>query len=91
MAASKLSAVETLHRLFVAQLQLQLQVPDPSPAMLSVIGNFLKHSGVKPVSDSPSFKRLAATYEALPFRTDDTPTPGAVPQLPTHPAQKDQH
>jgi hypothetical protein len=79
MAASKMSAVETLHRLYVAQLQLQLQVPDPSPAMLAVIGNFLKHSGVKPVSDSPSFKRLTAAYEALPFTTEDAPT-----ALPTH-------
>jgi hypothetical protein len=72
MAASKMSAVETLHRMYVAQLTLQLQIPDPSPAMLAVIGNFLKHSGVKPVSDSPAFRRLTASYEALPFK-DETP------------------
>jgi nucleotidyltransferase/DNA polymerase involved in DNA repair len=76
------SAVDTLHRLFCAELTLRLQAGDASAAVLNTVGAFLKASGMKPTQDSPAFKRLTAAYD-LPFRTDDTP------QLPT-PNQKDQ-
>jgi hypothetical protein len=81
--SAKQSAVDTLHRLYVAELTLRLQAGDASTAVLNTIGMFLKNSGTKPTQDSPAFKRLTASYEALPFLADDTP------QLPT-PNQKDQ-
>jgi hypothetical protein len=56
--------------MYVAQLTLQLQVPDPSPAMLSVIGTFLSKSGVRATDDSPNMKRLAQSYESLPFKDE---------------------
>jgi hypothetical protein len=74
MSAAKQSAIDKLHRCYVAQLQLQLQVPDPSPAMLSVIGTFLAKSGTKAVNDSPKMQALAKSWTDLPFRSDDTPS-----------------
>jgi hypothetical protein len=82
MSAAKQSALDKLHRMYVAQLQLQLQVPDPSPAMLSVIGTFLAKSGTKAVNDSPKMQALAKSWTDLPFK--DEP-PAALP------APKDQH
>jgi hypothetical protein len=78
------SAIDTLHRLYVAELTLRLKAGDASGSVLATIGNFLAKSGTKATNDSPAMQRLAATYEALPFMSDDTPS------LPTHP-QKDQH
>jgi hypothetical protein len=69
MASAKSSAMDTLHRLFVASLTLQLQSGDCSAAMLATIGSFLAKSGVKATDDSPNMKRLAKAYEALPFAT----------------------
>ena len=74
MAAAKQSALDTLHRLYVATLTLQLQAGEPSAAMLATIGSFLAKSGVKATDDSPNMKRLARAYGALPFTTDDAPT-----------------
>jgi hypothetical protein len=82
--SAKQSAVDTLHRLYVAELTLRLQAGDASAAVLNTIGMFLKNSGTKPTSDSPAFKRLAASYEDLPFLADDTPSPGAAPRLPAN-------
>jgi hypothetical protein len=77
------SAVDTLHRLYVAELTLRLQAGDASAAVLNTIGMFLKNSGTKPTQDSPAFKRLTQSFADLPFK--DEP-----PQLPT-PSPKDQH
>jgi hypothetical protein len=74
MAAAKQSALDTLHRLYVATLTLQLQAGEPSAAMLATIGSFLSKSGVKATDDSPNMKRLARAYEALPFTTEDAST-----------------
>jgi hypothetical protein len=82
--SAKQSAIDKLHRMYVATLTLELQAAQPSAAILSVIGNFLKNSGTKPTNDSPAMKRLAVSYEALPFQDE-------LPALPTHPNQKDQH
>jgi hypothetical protein len=71
MASAKASALDTLHRLFVASLTLQLQSGDCSAAMLATIGSFLAKSGVKATDDSPNMKRLARAYEALPFTSSD--------------------
>jgi hypothetical protein len=72
VSAAKQSALDKLHRMYVAQLQLQLQVPDPTPAMLSVIGTFLAKSGTKAVNDSPKMQALAKAWTDLPFK-DETP------------------
>jgi hypothetical protein len=82
--SAKQSAVDQLHRLYVAELTLRLQAGDASAAVLNTIGNFLKASGTKPTNDSPAMKRLTASYDALPFKSDDTPA-----QLTTHPKQKE--
>jgi hypothetical protein len=74
MASAKSSAMDTLHRLYVASLTLELQAGQPSAAVLAVIGSFLAKSGVKATDDSPKMKALAKAYEALPFTTDDAPT-----------------
>jgi hypothetical protein len=74
MASAKQSALDTLHRLYVATLTLQLQAGDPSASMLATIGSFLAKSGVKATNDSPAMQRLARSYEALPFTADDAPT-----------------
>jgi hypothetical protein len=90
MASAKSSALDTLHRLYVASLTLELQAGQPTAAVLAVIGSFLAKSGVKATDDSPNMKRLARAYESLPFTTtDDSPTPqradGPIP------SPKDQH
>jgi hypothetical protein len=79
--SAKQSAVDTLHRLFVAELTLRLKAGDASAAVLNTIGTFLAKSGTKATNDSPAMLRLTASYEALPFLTDDTPAPGATPQI----------
>jgi hypothetical protein len=71
MASAKQSALDTLHRLYVATLTLQLQAGEPSAAVLATIGSFLAKSGVKAVNDSPAMKRLTQAYEALPFTDSD--------------------
>ena len=71
--AARQSKIEKLNEMYVAALTLQLQAGEPNAAILAVIGNFLSRSGVKAVDDSPNMKRLARAYEALPFRTDDSP------------------
>ena len=75
MASAKQSALDTLHKLYTAELTRQLQDKDerPNAALLSVVGAFLFRSGTKATSDSPNMRDLARSYEALPFRTDDTP------------------
>jgi hypothetical protein len=73
MAAAKKSAIETLHRLYVATLTLQLQAGDPSAAMLATIGSFLTKSGIRAADDSPTMQRLARSYESLPFTDTDKP------------------
>jgi hypothetical protein len=73
MASAKQSALDTLHRLYVASLTLQLQAGEPSAAMLATIGSFLSKSGVKATDDSPKMRALARAYEALPFLENDTP------------------
>jgi hypothetical protein len=73
MSSAKTSAMDTLHRLYVATLTLQLKAGDPSAAMLATIGSFLTRSGVKPTSDSPAMQRLSQAWSDLPFK-DDTPT-----------------
>ena len=73
MASAKQSALDTLHRLYVATLTLQLQAGEPSAAMLATIGSFLSKSGVKATDDSPKMRALARAYEALPFLDNDTP------------------
>ena len=67
MASAKQSALDTLHRLYVASLTLELQAGQPSAAVLAVIGSFLSKAGVKATNDSPTMQRLARAYEALPF------------------------
>ena len=74
MASAKQSALDTLHRLYVASLTLELQAGQPSAAVLAVIGSFLAKSGVKATDDSPTMKRLARSFAELPFLSDDTPT-----------------
>jgi hypothetical protein len=81
--SAKSSALDTLHRLYVAELTLRLKAGDASGSVLATIGTFLAKSGVKATNDSPAMQRLTASYDALPFKIDDTPT-----QLPP---QKDQH
>lgn len=71
--SAKQSAVDTLHRLYVAELTLRLQAGDASAAVLNTIGMFLKNSGVKPTNDNPMMKRLAQSYDSLPFK-DEPPT-----------------
>jgi hypothetical protein len=88
--SAKQSALDTLHRLCVAELTLRLKAGDASGSILATIGSFLLKSGTKATNDSPAMQQLARSYEALPFMSDDTPA------LPTHPshsagAQKDQH
>jgi hypothetical protein len=81
MASAKSSAMDTLHRLYVASLTLELQAGQPSAAVLSVIGSFLAKSGIKATDDSPKMKALARSFADLPFKDE-------LPQLPS---QKDQH
>jgi hypothetical protein len=71
--SAKQSVVDTLHRLFVAELTLRLKAGDASAAVLSTIGNFLHKSGTKATNDSPAMQRLARSYAALPFTDNDTP------------------
>jgi hypothetical protein len=85
MAAAKKSAMETLHRLYVASLVLELQAGQPSAAVLSVIGSFLAKSGVKATEDSPAMQRLAKAYDSLPFTTASE-----IAAIPA-PSPKDQH
>jgi hypothetical protein len=74
--AARQSKIEKLHEMYVAALTLQLQAGEPNAAILAVIGNFLSRSGVKAVDDSPNMKRLARSYDSLPFKdTDETTTP----------------
>jgi hypothetical protein len=77
MASAKQSALDTLHRLYVATLTLQLQAGEPSAAMLATIGSFLAKSGVKATDDSPHMKRLAQSFADLPFK--DEPSTPALP------------
>jgi hypothetical protein len=74
MASAKSSAMDTLHRLYVASLTLELQAGQPSAAVLAVIGSFLAKSGIKATDDSPKMKALARSFESLPFLSDDTPS-----------------
>jgi hypothetical protein len=83
MAAAKKSAMETLHRLYVASLTLELQAGQPSAAVLAVIGSFLAKSGIRSTDDSPKMQALARAYESLPFTSNDENS-----LLPT---QKDRH
>ena len=78
--SAKQSAVDQLHRLFVAELTIRLQAGDASAAILNTIGTFLKNSGTKPTNDSPAMKRLTTAYEALPFLSDDTPSLSISPK-----------
>jgi hypothetical protein len=71
--SAKQSAVDTLHRLFVAELTLRLQAGDASAAVLNTIGTFLAKSGTKAVNDSPKMQALAKAWADLPFK-DDTPS-----------------
>jgi hypothetical protein len=71
--SAKQSAIDTLHRLYVAQLTLELKSGNPNAAILAVIGNFLKSSGTRATNDSPTMQRLAQSYAALPFTADETP------------------
>jgi hypothetical protein len=71
MASAKSSAMDTLHRLYVASLTLELQAAQPSAAVLAVIGSFLAKSGIKATDDSPKMRQLAKAYEALPFTSTD--------------------
>jgi hypothetical protein len=82
MAAAKKSAMETLHRLYVASLVLELQAGQPSAAVLAVIGSFLAKSGIRSTDDSPKMQALARAYESLPFTSSDE-----TPSLPHHPSQ----
>jgi hypothetical protein len=90
--SAKQSAVDTLHRLYVAELTLRLQAGDAPAAVLTAIGNFLHRSGTKAANDSPAMKRLTASYEALPFLSDDALGPAGPATLPNHSASapKDQ-
>jgi hypothetical protein len=72
MAAAKRSAIDTLHRLYVASLTLELQAGQPSAAVLAVIGSFLTKSGVRATDDSPKMQALAKAWADLPFK-DETP------------------
>jgi hypothetical protein len=83
--SAKQSALDTLHRLYVAELTLRPKAGDASGSILATIGSFLVKSGTKATNDSPAMQQLARSYEALPFRTDDTPS------LPTHPSQQKDH
>jgi hypothetical protein len=85
MAAAKKSAMETLHRLYVASLTLELQAGQPSAAVLTVIGSFLAKSGIRSTDDSPKMQALARAYESLPFTTVSE-----ITAIPT-PSPKDQH
>jgi hypothetical protein len=89
MASAKQSALDTLHRLFVASLTLQLQSGDCSAAMLATIGSFPTKSGVKATDDSPNMKRLARAYEALPFTSTDENSLSTTDHTPTN--EKVQH
>jgi hypothetical protein len=84
MAAAKKSAMETLHRLYVASLTLELQAGQPSAAVLAVIGSFLAKSGIRSTDDSPKMQALARAYESLPFTSTNEnslpTTKGATPQ-----------
>jgi hypothetical protein len=71
MAAAKKSAMETLHRLYVASLTLELQAGQPTAAVLAVIGSFLAKSGIRSTDDSPQMQRLAKAYDSLPFTSSD--------------------
>jgi hypothetical protein len=73
--SAKQSAIDKLHRMYVATLTLELQAGQPSAAILSVIGAFLAKSGVRATDDSPKMKALARSFESLPFLSDDTPRP----------------
>jgi hypothetical protein len=84
MAAAKQSALDTLHRLYVATLTLQLQAGEPTAAMLATIGSFLSKSGVKSVDDSPTMRNLARAYESLTFTTADTPTTNDTSEKVSH-------
>jgi hypothetical protein len=76
----------------------RLQAGDAPAAVLTAIGNFLHRSGTKAANDSPAMKRLTASYEALPFlsddssRANDTLGPTGPATLPNHSASapKDQ-
>jgi len=83
--SAKQSAIDTLHRLYVAELTLRLKAGDASGSVLATIGSFLAKSGTKATNDSPAMQRLAVAYEALPFLSDDAPT------LSIPPSHKDQH
>jgi hypothetical protein len=82
--SAKQSAVDTLHRLFVAELTLRLQAGDATAAVLNTIGTFLAKSGIKATDDSPKMRQLAKAYDSLPFTTADEnslpTTKGATPQ-----------
>jgi hypothetical protein len=71
MASAKSSAMDTLHRLYVASLTLELQAGQPSAAVLAVIGSFLAKAGVKATDDSPKMRQLAKAYDSLPFTSTD--------------------
>jgi hypothetical protein len=93
MASAKQSALDTLHRLYVATLTLQLQAGEPSAAMLATIGSFLSKSGVKaaqPCNASPVRMRHCPS----PPKTRPPPTrrPTDAPQLRRHPTHvRDAH
>ena len=72
--SAKQSAVDTLHRLYVAELTLRLKAGDASASVLATIGNFLHKSGTKATTDSPAMQRPATTYAELPFKDTDKPT-----------------
>jgi hypothetical protein len=70
--SAKQSALDTLHRLYVAELTLRLKAGDASASVLSTIGSFLHKSGTKPTSDAPNMQRLSQAWADLPFK-DETP------------------
>jgi hypothetical protein len=82
--SAKQSAVDTLHRLFVAELTIRLQAGDASAAVLNTIGMFLKNSGTKPVNDSPKMQALTKAWTDLPFK-DETPL---LPKQKAHDSDK---
>jgi hypothetical protein len=82
--SAKQSAIDTLHRLYVAELTLRLKAGDASAAVLSTIGSFLHKSGTRPTNDSPAMQRLAVAYEALPFLSDDSSRANDTPTTHTN-------
>jgi hypothetical protein len=71
--SAKQSALDTLHRLFIAELTLRLKAGDASAAVLGVIANVLAKSGTKATDDSPKMMALAKSWADLPFK-DELPT-----------------